>query len=673
MEEPREKVAPTTQEHDGGDALDPEALVGVTLGGRYEVKAPLGKGGMGVVYLASQSALNREVVVKVLGRGLSGEGEAMQRFEREALGLSQLMHPNIVTIYDFGRDLDQAYIVMEYVDGDMLGELMARVGRMSFELFAPVAAQILAALAEAHTRGIIHRDIKPSNIMLCERHGSPNFVKVLDFGLVKLVGDAQEVTKKQNLVGSVAFLAPEQILGLEFDQRADVYALGVLFYYMLCGTKPFVGEDDIAILYQHIHKDATPLREVLPPDHDIPEPLIELVHRCLSKEPQDRPVDARELLELMNEMDTRATFALPWSSGEFAAVSRSQVMTLPTSSGPHQGVAVVELTPVSQRQIPALGQDSSGRYEPISEASLERESLSEVSEVPVVAPAPSSSVPLESMPAAESSSKKALLGGLALLLFVMISGAGALMFMNQSGDKKGAEAAASQGEEPFVEREQELLGEVDKLLEESRWGQAEGLLATLKQRSSNTAILRRVAEHEDTIAVGRLLHKARLAEENQERERAREHYQAILERIPSHQFAQQKLDEFAAEDREQQGKMGKLTVSTVPASTVFLDDMELGKTPIDVELEAGAYKVRLEAQGHRGVTRDLKLDPGGAQRVDVTLEPLKTKTSTKKAKPTSKPSETQKKPATTQDLLIPVEQPKQNKLNTENGLLPVGN
>ena len=123
MEEPREKIAAHEQtlNETSSEAIDPEALVGVTLGGRYEVKSPLGKGGMGVVYLASQSALNREVVVKVLGRGLSGEGEAMQRFEREALGLSQLTHPNIVTIYDFGRDLEQAYIVMEYVDGEMLG------------------------------------------------------------------------------------------------------------------------------------------------------------------------------------------------------------------------------------------------------------------------------------------------------------------------------------------------------------------------------------------------------------------------------------------------------------------------------------------------------------------------------------------------------------------------
>lgn len=668
MEEPREKIAAHEQtlNETSSEAIDPEALVGVTLGGRYEVKSPLGKGGMGVVYLASQSALNREVVVKVLGRGLSGEGEAMQRFEREALGLSKLTHPNIVTIYDFGRDLEQAYIVMEYVDGEMLGELMARVGHMSFELFAPVAAQILAALAEAHDRGIIHRDIKPSNIMLTERHGSPNFVKVLDFGLVKLVGDAQEVTKKQNLVGSVAFLAPEQILGLEFDQRADVYALGVLFYYMLCGTKPFVGEDDIAVLYQHIHKDADDLHAVLPPDHDIPDLLIDLVHRCLSKEPLERPVDARAMLELMQGMDMRATFALPWSSGEFAAVSRDSAMAARSGSQPAI-IPQIEMTPVSQRQIPTLGHDSSGSYEPISEASLERAAQAHVPTP--VALAPPAAISME-MAVAQASSNRTLLGGVALLLFVLIAGVGMLMFWSQQRDPapvKLAPVISSQ------DRDIELLADVDELIEASRWGPAEALLDNLKQGSPSSSLLRRVAEREDAIAVGRLLQQARVAEQNQERETAREHYQSILAHIPSHPVASKKLAEFLAQDRQQASQMGKLNVLTTPeGARVFLDDMELGQTPLDVELESGEYTLRFEIKGYRSTQKIVTLKPGESARLDTTLEPTRRSTSKSPIK-TSPGTKPKKKPPKSDDLLIPVEKPKPPRRDPGDDLLPVGN
>ncbi|MEM1350386.1 MAG: serine/threonine-protein kinase, partial [Myxococcota bacterium] len=233
-----EGVLPKFREPDvEGTRSDTDDLIGASLAGRYEIERCIGRGGMGVVYLASQSTLNREVVVKVLARSLSQEREAIIRFQREAFGLSQLQHPNIVTIYDFGRERELAYIVMEYVQGETLSQFIKSHGAMPFEEFARIAAQILDALAEAHSRGIIHRDIKPSNIMLCARHGHSNFVKVLDFGLAKLVHDHIEVTKKTNLVGSIAFLAPEQILGLEFDQRVDVYALGVLFYYMLTGRK----------------------------------------------------------------------------------------------------------------------------------------------------------------------------------------------------------------------------------------------------------------------------------------------------------------------------------------------------------------------------------------------------------------------------------------------------
>lgn len=310
-------------------------LTGHTLAGRYEVERPIGKGGMGLVYLARQSALNRQVVVKVLAKDVCEDEEAITRFEREALGLSQLQHPNIVTIYDFGQDQGMAYIVMEYVDGVTLSSMVHRHGPLNFDDFAHISTQILDALAEAHARGIIHRDIKPSNIMLCTRRGHGNVVKVLDFGLAKIVHDPQQVTKKTNLVGSVAFLAPEQIMGHEFDQRVDVYALGVLFYYMLSGRRPFHGEDDMAVLYQHIHKPPEPLEDVLPEGNQVPPEVISIIHRCLSKNPKNRPEDARAVLEMLQHDMSRSIFRMPWTTGEWAALPGAQVVSPHLQDGVH--------------------------------------------------------------------------------------------------------------------------------------------------------------------------------------------------------------------------------------------------------------------------------------------------------------------------------------------------
>ena len=170
--------------------------------------------------------------------------------------------------------------------------------------------------------GLVHRDIKPSNIMLTDRHGQDNYVKILDFGLAKLVKGAQDVTKEQNLVGSVAFLAPEQIMGNEIDERVDVYALSVLFYYMISGEKPFVGEDDVTVLYQHVHNDADRLEDQLTDNHDIPQNIIDLIHRGLSKDPEERPQDAGEFLAELSACLEGEQVSRPHVSGEFNAVSR---------------------------------------------------------------------------------------------------------------------------------------------------------------------------------------------------------------------------------------------------------------------------------------------------------------------------------------------------------------
>ena len=292
------------------DTPQVDPLLGTTFARRYLIERRLGRGGMGVVYQATQSDLNRQVVLKLLAPDWIGDPEALARFEREARGLSSLQHPNIVTIHDFGRVDGRAFIVMEYVAGETLDRFVRRRTRLSLADFVPIAAQVLKGLGEAHSRGIIHRDIKPANIMLCERQGRANYVKILDFGLAKLVSGSSDITK-QNILGTPTCLSPEQILGEKIDQRVDVYAVGTLFYFMLAGVMPFTAENDTALLYKHVHEKPQPLVGHLPDDHGVPDGVLELIGRCLEKSRDKRPRDANEVVEGLIDQVPFSMFRLP--------------------------------------------------------------------------------------------------------------------------------------------------------------------------------------------------------------------------------------------------------------------------------------------------------------------------------------------------------------------------
>lgn len=294
--------------------LDP--YLGAVLGGRYRIERLIGRGGMGLVYLATDEVDAREVVIKLLAPHFVDDATAVSRFEREGKRLQQLAHPNVVQLLECGHDRGQAYIAMEYLDGEPLRRYLKRRGPLPLSEFTPIAAQVLAAVGYAHDRSIMLRDIKPANIMLCERDGKANFVKVLDFGLAKLVdGDDEEVTKS-HVIGTAGYLAPEQIKGEPSDVRVDVYAIGVLLYVMLSGESPIQGENDGALLYNHVHGTPKPLGSVLPAGHSIPEALIALVHQCLEKEPSRRPADASEIAEALFESVPPKLFALPLATDD---------------------------------------------------------------------------------------------------------------------------------------------------------------------------------------------------------------------------------------------------------------------------------------------------------------------------------------------------------------------
>jgi eukaryotic-like serine/threonine-protein kinase len=257
--------------------------------GQYVVHEKIGEGGMGSVYRASHAMLKRPTAIKVIAPERA-DGTATARFEREAMAASRLTHPNNVAIFDFGRTRGGVfYYAMELLDGEDLERLVARDGPLPVARTRHVLRQAAAALAEAHAAGLIHRDVKPANVMLCTRGGVSDFVKILDFGLVKDVATPADVklTSDRAIAGTPLYMAPESIVAVEtVGPPADVYGLGCVAYFLLTGGPPFGGNNLIEICAAHVHDvPAAPSSHAI----DLPPELDALVLRCLDKKPERRP------------------------------------------------------------------------------------------------------------------------------------------------------------------------------------------------------------------------------------------------------------------------------------------------------------------------------------------------------------------------------------------------
>jgi tetratricopeptide (TPR) repeat protein len=269
------------------DALEPlPAAIG-----KYRPIRRLGAGAMGIVYLCSQTSLERPVAVKVMIAGRHASPEQIRRFRREAWAAAQLAHPSVLQIYDIGEDGELNYFVMEYVDGWSLDRLI-KSGELTLEQSLRVIHQVALALAAAHGRGIIHRDIKPSNILI-DRSGQP---KLADFGLAKALRDGADLSGSGDIIGTPQYMAPEQALAVpeELDQRVDIYSLGAVFYEMLTGRPPVDGRNALAVLRQLIDEEPVALRERNPA---IPEEVAAVCHRALSKDREARFASAEQFAD----------------------------------------------------------------------------------------------------------------------------------------------------------------------------------------------------------------------------------------------------------------------------------------------------------------------------------------------------------------------------------------
>ncbi|AEV95316.1 Stk1 family PASTA domain-containing Ser/Thr kinase [Pediococcus claussenii] len=260
-----------------------------TLNGRYKVIRSLGEGGMANVYLAHDLILDRDVAVKLIRIDMQDDESALRRFQREALATTELVHPNIVGVYDIGEDHGLNYLVMEYVDGENLKQYIHDNFPLDFKQIIKIMKQILNGVETAHLHGIIHRDLKPQNILI-DKNGN---AKITDFGIA-LANEDSSFTKTNSVIGSVQYLSPEQVRGHVATQQSDIYSLGIILFEMLTGKVPFEGESAVSIAIKH-YQDQVPF--VRSYDDRIPQPLENVVLKATAKNQMDRYSNIQEMSE----------------------------------------------------------------------------------------------------------------------------------------------------------------------------------------------------------------------------------------------------------------------------------------------------------------------------------------------------------------------------------------
>lgn len=281
-----------------------DPLLGTTVAGRYKVIRLLGEGGMGQVYLAEHSAIEKRVALKVLRAEYAHKGEIVTRFQQEAISASRIKHPNVLDVFDFGQ-LENGcfYLAMEFLEGNDLADELQRSRVLTAPRALPIAMQICRALAAAHAKGVVHRDMKPENVFLQRTADGEEIVKIVDFGIAQLKPSNEEaaaqsthrrLTRTGMIFGTPEYMAPEQATGKHADLRCDVYAVGIILYELFTGAVPFTGETFLGVLTKHLNELPPAMRAVYP-DLQISQELEGVVQRTLAKDPAYRYQSMNEL------------------------------------------------------------------------------------------------------------------------------------------------------------------------------------------------------------------------------------------------------------------------------------------------------------------------------------------------------------------------------------------
>ncbi|GAA5346148.1 hypothetical protein PLACP1_23090 [Planifilum fimeticola] len=338
------------------------SMEGRKLGGRYEILYRVGGGGMAVVYKAKDLLLNRYVAIKVLNELLSNDSEFIRRFSREAQAAASLSHPNVVNVYDVGREGHIHYIVMEYVEGPTLKEYIQENGPLPPEDAVHIAVQICDALAHAHDNQIVHRDIKPHNILL----GYNGRVKVTDFGIAR-AATSSTITQTGSVMGSVHYFSPEQARGGVIGEKSDLYSLGIVIYEMVTGELPFDGDSAIGIALKHLQEQAVEPKELRP---DLPDSVNRAILKALEKDPDKRFASARAMMQelqyILHGMD------LPQPGWVQNAARAREVEARQPNPVPNRE-AEAEVASKEPEDIPAVGEKTLSRLERLRHAPADKE------------------------------------------------------------------------------------------------------------------------------------------------------------------------------------------------------------------------------------------------------------------------------------------------------------
>ena len=326
-----------------------DAIVGQTLGS-FKILSLLGEGGMGRVYLAEHVLIGRRAAIKVLAAEIADKEEVVSRFFTEARAVNDIRHPNIVEVTDFGSFGKQPYIVMELLDGETLEQRLARVRSLDLAAAARMMAQVASAVGAGHEHGMVHRDLKPANIFLRDHPDYPDFVKVLDFGIAKLLAPDRNVhhhTEMGMLIGTPAYMSPEQCLGdTHLDYHSDIYSLGVVLYEAVTGRLPFTAETAGRLIVCHVQEEP-PAPESLNPE--VSAAMSAVILKAMAKKPEQRFASMRELREAVVE-------AVPTFSGQ---PSLAPVTPSPVTVAPPRTSTLLATAPTSYRPAaPASGLSS---------------------------------------------------------------------------------------------------------------------------------------------------------------------------------------------------------------------------------------------------------------------------------------------------------------------------